>query len=69
MPVQILRGRDTLTQQLEINDAGQLGIVTYGMNHFFETERREFTLLSAIPAGIYEGWDFLVNIYILSMPE
>lgn len=65
--VKVLRGRDTLTEQLAINSLGQIGILTHGMGHFFETERREFTLLSSIPAGIYEGWDFLVNIYIRSL--
>ncbi len=63
----VLRGRDTARVAVIINEHGQIGVLTQSMGHFFELERLEYSLLGSIPAGIQEGWDFLVNIYIRSL--
>jgi len=52
---------DTLQKELTTTEQGTIGIASYGATYFFDTERQEYTLLQALPAGTKKGWDFLVN--------
>lgn len=51
--------RDTLTLSLHTTSDGTVGVYRYGPDYFFETERQEYTLAEALPAGVSKGWNFL----------
>lgn len=51
--------KDTLSIALTLTDEGKAGIFPKGPGFFFETERLDYSLLQAIPAGFVRGWDFL----------
>lgn len=58
--ITILRGdADTLRLPLTLSDDGKAGIFPRGYGHFFSTERKEYSLLQAFPAGFVKGYDFL----------
>jgi len=43
------------------NDAGMIGVTIEGADHFFDYDRKEYSLLQALPAGVSEGWNFLTT--------
>lgn len=58
--VTVLRGdADTLRLPITLSDEGKAGIFPRGYGHFFSTERKEYSLLQAFPAGFVKGYDFL----------
>jgi regulator of sigma E protease len=58
--ITVLRGdADTLRLPITLSDEGKAGIFPRGYGHFFSTERKEYTLLQAFPAGFVKGYDFL----------
>ena len=58
--VAVLRNdTDTLNFTLTTTENGAIGIYPYAFTKFFATERLEYTLAQAIPAGIAKGWNFL----------
>lgn len=60
--VSIIRGeRDTMHLDMTTTKNGTVGIYPYGETYFFDTERQEYTLLQALPAGTIKGWNFLVD--------
>jgi regulator of sigma E protease len=52
---------DTLLIKVLTDKDGKIGAGPFEPRFFFETERKNYTLVSAIPAGIKKGWNFLVN--------
>lgn len=50
---------DTLRSELTLNDNSKIGIAVAPFQYFFDTERQEYTLAEAIPAGITRGVNFL----------
>ncbi|MBX2927133.1 MAG: RIP metalloprotease RseP [Saprospiraceae bacterium] len=50
---------DTLRLPITLSDDGKAGIFPRGYGHFFSTERKEYSLLQAFPAGFVKGYDFL----------
>jgi len=53
----ILRNKDTLQKSLTIADNGTIGILIEQL----PTERQDYTLLEALPAGVVKGWRFLAD--------
>lgn len=51
--------RDTLNLSLRTSSEGTVGIYRFGPDYFFETERQEYSLAAALPAGVKKGWNFL----------
>lgn len=51
--------QDTLLKTLTLTAEGRAGIYPRSMGRFFKTERLEYSLASALPAGFVKGWDFL----------
>lgn len=56
-----IRKGETKTFNLTTTPEGKVGIVPYNETYFFETSRQEYTLLTAIPAGVTKGWSFLAD--------
>jgi regulator of sigma E protease len=40
---------------------GKIGVDFEGIDHYFNLERKEYTLLQALPAGVTHGWSFLTT--------
>jgi regulator of sigma E protease len=57
--ITLLRGADTLRVNLTLTNEGKAGIYPQGPANFFQTERLDYSILGAIPAGFARGWDFL----------
>jgi regulator of sigma E protease len=52
---------DTLTFNIVTDKNGFIGAGTPGLVDFFGSERVDYTLVAAIPAGIKQGWKFLTD--------
>ena len=50
---------DTLRVGLTTTSNGMIGVERVGPGELFGTERQEYTLLQALPAGVAKGWTFL----------
>ena len=50
---------DTLQKALTTTEKGLIGVQRYGPGQLFGTEREEYTLAQALPAGVVKGWTFL----------
>lgn len=60
--VKVIRNeRDTLTLNMTTTEEGRIGVFPYGANYFFDSEKREYTLAEAMPAGVAKGWNFLTD--------
>lgn len=59
--VQVLRGTDTLSLNLQISPEGLIGFMPYPPDHYIKTETQTYGLLAAFPAGINEGLETLNN--------
>lgn len=58
--VAVLRNEtDTLNFTMTTTENGAIGVYPYSFTRFFDTERLEYTLAAAIPAGVAKGWSFL----------
>lgn len=58
--VKVLRNeRDTVILNMTTTEEGRIGVKPYGATYFFDTEKLEYTLAEAMPAGVAKGWDFL----------
>ena len=58
--VSILRNeKDTMLFSLTTSETGKIGVYPHGPGHFFGTERQEYSLGAALPAGVKKGWGFL----------
>jgi regulator of sigma E protease len=58
--VEVLRNdTDTLSFSLTTTENGAIGVYPYAFTKFFATERLEYTLAQAMPAGVAKGWSFL----------
>jgi len=57
--VGFLRGTDTMTVQIVTREDGRIGAQRYGLGHFFDFERKEYSLAEALPAGFWKGVNFL----------
>jgi len=53
--------RDTLQFSMTTTDNGTIGVAAYPVTKYFDTERRDYTLAQALPAGTIKGSNFLVN--------
>jgi len=53
--------RDTLQLSLTTTEKGTIGVSPYNAGYFFDTERQEYTLWQALPAGTAKGWQFLTD--------
>ncbi|MEL6275152.1 MAG: RIP metalloprotease RseP [Bacteroidota bacterium] len=50
---------DTLIKKLTLTENAKVGFLAAPANYFFETDRKEYTLLAALPAGYQMGVNFL----------
>lgn len=57
--IRLVRDTDTLTQRLTLDENGKVGI--FPKSDYFAIEREKYSLGQAIPAGIQEGWAFLMT--------
>jgi regulator of sigma E protease len=58
--VGLIRGdRDTLVLDITTTAEGTIGFAPYGPDKYFTLERKDYSLASAIPAGVSKGWKFL----------
>ena len=51
--------KDTMTLSMTTTENGTIGIYPFGATYFFDTERQEYTLGEALPAGVVMGVSFL----------
>ena len=58
--LQIVRNNAEVEIDLTTTEAAKIGVVAQPAQHFFEFERQDYSLGQAIPAGIGDGWNFLV---------
>lgn len=67
-----VRGTDTLTFQVQVSAEGMVGISTNPAK-FFKTEKKDYTILQAIPAGFVKTIDGIANylkqLKLLFSPE
>lgn len=54
-------GSEVIDIALHTNEEGSIGVRPYGPDRYFETERREYTMLQALPAGTVRGWNFITD--------
>ncbi len=59
--VGLYRDNNPLTVNITTSEDGKLGIYRNPPIYFFDTERLNYSLLSALPAGVVKGWDFLTD--------
>jgi regulator of sigma E protease len=57
----LLRGGDTIIQELHTTAEGKIGVLPYYYNHFFEFETQKYSLTEAFPAGVSKGVNFIKN--------
>jgi regulator of sigma E protease len=71
--LQILRDGDRLTLPVTIPESGLIGVYLKPMNEIFEFENRNYSVLSAIPAGTIKAWDtttgYIKQLRLLFRPE
>ncbi len=53
--------RDTHHIALTLTDKGRIGAYREPATYFFDTQREEYGLFSAIPAGVIKGWNLLAD--------
>ncbi|MCQ2347389.1 MAG: RIP metalloprotease RseP [Paludibacteraceae bacterium] len=58
--IALLREQDTLTTAAFIGDRCMLGVVAKSQYLFFQPEHTDYSFWQAMPAGVRQGWDFLV---------
>ncbi len=51
---------DTMNFSVKVSDKGIIGVQAYPATHFYGSERINYTLLEALPAGVQKGWNILV---------
>jgi regulator of sigma E protease len=60
--VKVLRGNETLSLPVSVNEVGKIGIYPVGdLARFFELKIIEYSFLAAIPAGISKGYSTMVS--------
>jgi regulator of sigma E protease len=63
MPVSIRYERDGREDIMRLTTTaeGTIGFQSRSFLDILETERRDYSLMQAVPAGVVEGWDFLAS--------
>ena len=59
--IQLMRNNAIETVQLTPSEEGTIGVRPYPGQRFFETERLDYSLGAALPAGTIKGWTFLTD--------
>lgn len=59
--IQVIRDGSPKDLSVTLTDEGRVGVRRHGIERFFDTERQEYSLGQAIPAGIQKGWNFLAS--------
>ncbi len=59
--VGVIRGTDSLQFSITTNDRALIGVMPYDMDHYFESEKRDYSFGASIPAGVKMGVDFLTG--------
>lgn len=57
----VLRQKDTLLLDVKVSAEGTIGVAAYNFDHYMKTERQEYTLAQAFPAGAVRGWTLLTD--------
>lgn len=55
------RDGQQLHKELTTDEQGLVGTYNYGFDHFYDISTREYTLGSALPAGVKKGYNFLAD--------
>lgn len=62
VPLQVEReGDGTLDLVITPSEKGRIGVYREPVPYFFDTERQEYTVAEALPAGVAKGWNFLAD--------
>jgi regulator of sigma E protease len=64
--VMVLRGQDTLRLQVNVPEAGLIGVYPKGPGNYFAFREKSYNILTAIPAGVVKTFDGAGN-YIKSI--
>ena len=60
--VSVIRGgHERHELSIVANDDGQIGVLPFGPDYFFETRRQEYTFAEAMPEGVVRGYQFLAD--------
>lgn len=59
--VGVLRDQDTLSLSMTTTEDGKIGVAAYSPLYLLGTERKEYSLAKALPAGFVQGWGFLTD--------
>jgi regulator of sigma E protease len=55
----ILRGSDTITKPVSVNEEGKIGITFKDADTFFEVKRQKYGFFESFPAGAVKGFSFI----------
>ena len=68
-----LRGTDTLSFNVQLDETAKIGAYITNPTSLFKVSEREYSLVSAIPAGFTKTWkqaaNYLKQLKLLFMPE
>ncbi len=71
--LQVLRNGEQISFPLNVPESGLIGVYIKPMNQLFQFEKREYSVLAAIPAGAVKAWQTSVNylreLRLLFRPE
>ncbi|MBK7340588.1 MAG: RIP metalloprotease RseP [Saprospiraceae bacterium] len=61
LPIQLVRGTDTITYDLNIGEDGRIGVYWTPMDKQYKIGREKFSFFQSIPLGVKEGIDLISN--------
>lgn len=71
--LQVQRNGEQLTIPVSVPESGLIGVYLKPLNEIFEFERRDYSLIAAVPAGTKKAWQTTVNyireLRLLFRPE
>ncbi len=70
----LIRNEDTLSLETDVSEDATIGVMAdLDLNRFFELEKKEYSLLESIPAGINKGYgmitSYIKQLRLLFKPE
>lgn len=61
LPIQLVRGTDTISYDLNIGEDGRIGVYWTPMDKQYNIGREKFSFFQSIPLGVKEGIDLISN--------
>ena len=61
LPIAVIRGQDTIRNEVKVGDDGRLGVYWPMMDKHYKVSHDQYSFLASLPLGVKEGWDLLSN--------